>query len=78
MATKKTALWKLMLHVWHRIESYNARRVSLTELAKLSGVSRQYLYELMEGKLVPTEEKIAQLAKAWGITQTELRAKVGA
>lgn len=78
MAKKLSPVWSLLLQVWHRIEAYNQRRVSMAELAELSGVSRQYLYDLMHAKIVPTDEKIAQLAKAWGVTQTVLRAKVGA
>lgn len=78
MAKTNQALWALMLQAWHAIETYNKRRVSQAEFAELSGVSRQYLYDLRAGKIVPTDKRIDSLAEAWGVSPTVLRNKLGA
>lgn len=45
---------------------------SLTDLAERSGVSRSYIFQLESGKSAPTEEKILQLANAFGALPSEL------
>lgn len=65
-----------MLQVWHKIEAYNGRRISLSQFARLTGVSRQYMYDLQHGRIVPTDEKFTQIAKAWGVSVNQLRARL--
>lgn len=45
---------------------------TLSELAKLSGVSRSYLYQVESGESSPTEEKLNALAKALGVSVPDL------
>ncbi len=56
-----------------RVRQYREDRgYSLSELAKQSGVSRSYLYQVESGASSPTEEKLLALASALGVTITDL------
>lgn len=45
---------------------------TLSDLARLSGVSRSYLYQVESGESSPTEEKLQALANALGATIPDL------
>jgi transcriptional regulator with XRE-family HTH domain len=45
---------------------------SLSEAAEHAGISRSYLHQLEQGKSEPTQEKIQQLAAAFGALPSEL------
>lgn len=45
---------------------------TLSDLARLSGVSRSYLYQVESGESSPTEEKLQALAHALGTTIPDL------
>jgi transcriptional regulator with XRE-family HTH domain len=56
-----------------RVRAYReAQEYSLSDLAKKSGVSRSYLYQVESGASSPTEEKLLALATALGVTVTDL------
>ena len=44
----------------------------MSELAKRSGISRSYLFQIEDGRSSPTEAKIQALADAFGVLQSEL------
>lgn len=48
------------------------RDMSLSDLARASGVSRQYLYLIEASQNNPTLSKVAAIAKAFGMTLIEL------
>src|SRR5574341_628477 len=53
-----------------------ARGMSLTELAKNSGMSRGYLHLIEKGESSPTEEKLGALAKALDVLVSELTGEI--
>ena len=56
-----------------RVQSYReARGYSLSDLARLSGVSRSYLYQVESGESSPTEEKLQALAGALEVSIGDL------
>lgn len=56
-----------------RVRRYReALGYTLTDLARESGVSRSYLYQVESGESSPTEEKLLALANALGVTANEL------
>lgn len=56
-----------------RVRRYRiALGYSLSDLARQSGVSRSYLYQVESGESSPTEEKLLALANALGISVAEL------
>ena len=56
-----------------RVRMYReARKLSLSDLTKTSGVSRSYLYQVENDASSPTEEKLVALANALGVTVTDL------
>ena len=56
-----------------RVRKYReAKGLSLSDLAKVSGISRSYLYQLESGDSSPTEEKLVALAKALEVSVSDL------
>lgn len=56
-----------------RVRQYReAIHYSLSDLARESGVSRSYLYQVESGESSPTQEKLLALANALGVTVPEL------
>ena len=56
-----------------RIRAYReALGYSLSDLAKKSGVSRSYLYQVESGTSSPTHEKLLDLAKALDVSVADL------
>lgn len=56
-----------------RVRQYReAQGYTLSELAKLSGVSRSYLYQVESGESSPTEEKLNAIATALGVSIPDL------
>ncbi len=56
-----------------RVRSYReARGYSLSDLARLSGISRSYLYQVESGESSPTEEKLQALADALEVSIGDL------
>jgi transcriptional regulator with XRE-family HTH domain len=56
-----------------RVRRYREdREFTLSDLARLSGVSRSYLYQVESGESSPTEEKLQALAHALGVTLPDL------
>lgn len=51
------------------------KNISFTKLAALSGVSRAYLYQIMDGKHIPTMDKADKIAGALGLVITTTAAK---
>lgn len=51
------------------------RKISFTKLAIESGVSRAYLYRILDGTHVPTMDKADAIAKALGLVITTVSAK---
>ncbi len=49
-----------------------AVKLSLSELAKLSEVSRSYLYQIESDESSPTEEKLMAIARALGVSVSDL------
>ncbi len=59
--------------VGQRVRKYReAQGYSLTDLARASGVSRSYLYQVESGESSPTEEKLVALARALGVSASDL------
>lgn len=59
--------------VGERVRRYReALSYSLSDLARESGISRSYLYQIESGESSPTEEKLLALANALGVAITEL------
>lgn len=48
------------------------RNMSLSELARRSGISRGYLHLIEKGESSPTEEKLAAIARTLGVFVSEL------
>src|SRR5260370_17295708 len=60
-------------NIGKRVQSYReARGYTLSELARLSGVSRSYLYQVESGESSPTEEKLKALADALEVSIGDL------
>lgn len=56
-----------------RVRGYReSKGFSLSDLAKASGVSRSYLYQVESGESSPTEEKLVALARALGVSVADL------
>jgi transcriptional regulator with XRE-family HTH domain len=56
-----------------RVRKYReAQGYTLSELARLSGVSRSYLYQVESGESSPTEEKLSAIAMALGVSVPDL------
>src|SRR5437868_15383482 len=56
-----------------RVRAYReALGYTLSDLAKKSGVSRSYLYQVERGTSSPTQEKLSALATALGVRITDL------
>src|SRR2546422_194256 len=49
-----------------------AAGLSLSQLAKESNVSRSYLYQVESGESSPTEEKLMAIARALGVSFSDL------
>src|SRR5690242_18538964 len=49
-----------------------AAKLSLSELARLSDVSRSYLYQIESDESSPTEEKLMAIARALGVSVSDL------
>lgn len=55
--------------------SMEEKNVSFTQLAALSGVSRAYIYRILDGTHVPTMDKADKIASALGLVITTTAAK---
>jgi XRE family transcriptional regulator, regulator of sulfur utilization len=56
-----------------RVRQYReSQGYTLSQLAKLSGVSRSYLYQVESGESSPTEEKLNAIAMALGVSIPDL------
>lgn len=60
-----------------RIRRYREKQdMSLTDLARSSGVSRGYLHLIEKGEQNPSQDKLAAIAKALGVMVAELIGEV--
>lgn len=48
--------------------SIDAKVITVTELAAIAGCSRQYIYNVLQGKQCPSVAMAEQLASAVGVT----------
>ena len=59
--------------VGRRIKEYReGQRIGLTELARLTDVSRSYLYQIESGESSPTARILKSIARALGVTVSDL------
>ncbi len=61
------------IKIGEQVRAYReARRLTLSDLAKKSAVSRSYLYQVESGISSPTEDKLSSLAEALDVTVADL------